>query len=287
MTAFIGSPLPYPLFSIVNTLIGVFIFFLVAGLGVFYTNTWWVQYLPIASVSQSPSWFPSLSTSRRSLIHVTDSDTLFRQHGCGIQRDKDPDTREDTRCRRLQAVLAPLPGDLLLPHLRRLLRRPVIRHRAHGHLPRPRDRRALEAGTEPGRRRPSQDDAQVQGHAELVVLCTVCCLVRPVSRHCPGLGHPSDVVGADRRVPALHCLPRPHRHDPGHHKHAARAQRADRVHGWLHASGTAHCHDALQDLWLHHDGSSSVFHSGYEVWSLPQGSGESNRSLHFRSSSNY
>ena len=55
MTAFIGSPLPYPLFSIVNTLIGVFIFFLVAGLGVFYTNTWWVQYLPIASVSQSPS----------------------------------------------------------------------------------------------------------------------------------------------------------------------------------------------------------------------------------------
>lgn len=55
MTAFIGSPLPYPLFSIVNTLIGVFIFFLVAGLGVFYTNTWWVQYLPIASVSQPPS----------------------------------------------------------------------------------------------------------------------------------------------------------------------------------------------------------------------------------------
>jgi hypothetical protein len=55
MTAFIGSPLPYPLFSIVNTLIGVVIFFLVAGLGVFYTNAWWVQYLPIASVSQSPS----------------------------------------------------------------------------------------------------------------------------------------------------------------------------------------------------------------------------------------
>lgn len=51
MTAFVGSPLPYPLFSIVNTLIGVIIFFLITGLGVFYTNTWWVQYLPIASVS--------------------------------------------------------------------------------------------------------------------------------------------------------------------------------------------------------------------------------------------
>lgn len=50
MTAFIGSPLPYPLFSIVNTLIGVVIFFLITGLGVFYTNTWWTQYLPIASV---------------------------------------------------------------------------------------------------------------------------------------------------------------------------------------------------------------------------------------------
>lgn len=70
MTAFIGSPLPYPLFSIVNTLIGVFIFFLVAGLGVFYTNTWWVQYLPIASVSQSPSWFPPFL--RQTLTYVCD-----------------------------------------------------------------------------------------------------------------------------------------------------------------------------------------------------------------------
>lgn len=56
MTAFVGSPLPYPLFSIVNTLIGVVIFFLITGLGVFYTNTWWVQYLPIASVSKPIFW---------------------------------------------------------------------------------------------------------------------------------------------------------------------------------------------------------------------------------------
>lgn len=56
MTAFVGSPLPYPLFSIVNTLIGVVIFFLITGLGVFYTNTWWVQYLPIASVSNPIFW---------------------------------------------------------------------------------------------------------------------------------------------------------------------------------------------------------------------------------------
>lgn len=69
MTAFIGSPLPYPLFSIVNTLIGVFIFFLVTGFGVYYTNTWWVQYLPIASVSPSPSWFLS-SLSRATHSHI-------------------------------------------------------------------------------------------------------------------------------------------------------------------------------------------------------------------------
>lgn len=58
MTAFVGSPLPYPLFSIVNTLIGVIIFFLITGLGIFYTNTWWVQYMPIASVSTLPIKFP-------------------------------------------------------------------------------------------------------------------------------------------------------------------------------------------------------------------------------------
>lgn len=73
MTAFIGSPLPYPLFSIVNTLIGVFIFFLVAGLGVFYTNTWWVQYLPIASVSQSSSrCSPFLRQAVKPLTYICD-----------------------------------------------------------------------------------------------------------------------------------------------------------------------------------------------------------------------
>jgi len=49
MTAFIGSPLPYPLFSIVNTTIGTIVFFLIAGLGVKYTGAWYQDYLPIAS----------------------------------------------------------------------------------------------------------------------------------------------------------------------------------------------------------------------------------------------
>lgn len=49
ITAFIGSPLPYPFFSIVNTLAGVIIFFLIGGLGVKYSNTWSLGYLPIAS----------------------------------------------------------------------------------------------------------------------------------------------------------------------------------------------------------------------------------------------
>lgn len=51
MTAFIGSPLPYPMFAIVNTTIGVVIFFLIAGLGVKYTGTWHQDYLPISSTS--------------------------------------------------------------------------------------------------------------------------------------------------------------------------------------------------------------------------------------------
>ncbi|KAH8898232.1 small oligopeptide transporter, OPT family [Thozetella sp. PMI_491] len=49
ITAYIGSPLPYPFFAIVNTLIGVVVFFLIPGLGVKYTNTWYSDYLPIAS----------------------------------------------------------------------------------------------------------------------------------------------------------------------------------------------------------------------------------------------
>lgn len=49
MTAFIGSPLPYPFFAIVNTTIGVIIFFLIAGLGVKYTGAWGQDYLPISS----------------------------------------------------------------------------------------------------------------------------------------------------------------------------------------------------------------------------------------------
>lgn len=49
MTAFIGSPLPYPLFAIINTTIGVVIFFLIAGLGVKYTGAFFQDYLPISS----------------------------------------------------------------------------------------------------------------------------------------------------------------------------------------------------------------------------------------------
>lgn len=84
MTAFIGSPLPYPLFSIVNTLIGVFIFFLVAGLGVFYTNTWWVQYLPIASVSDiiaimAPPFYAGLLTHACDRLRHTLSTTRARR----------------------------------------------------------------------------------------------------------------------------------------------------------------------------------------------------------------
>jgi len=51
MTAFIGSPLPYPMFALVNTTIGVILFFLVAGLGVKYTGMWYQDYLPISSTS--------------------------------------------------------------------------------------------------------------------------------------------------------------------------------------------------------------------------------------------
>ncbi len=49
MTAYIGSPLPYPMWSIVNTTIGVVIFFLIAGVGVKYTGAYYQDYLPIAS----------------------------------------------------------------------------------------------------------------------------------------------------------------------------------------------------------------------------------------------
>jgi hypothetical protein len=51
MTAWVGSPLPYPFFAIVNTTIGVVIFFLFAGLGVKYTGAWYSDYLPISSAS--------------------------------------------------------------------------------------------------------------------------------------------------------------------------------------------------------------------------------------------
>jgi OPT family small oligopeptide transporter len=49
VTAWMGSPLPYPMFSIVNTTAGVIIFFLLAGIGVKYTHVWGYDYLPIAS----------------------------------------------------------------------------------------------------------------------------------------------------------------------------------------------------------------------------------------------
>ncbi|RFU29829.1 hypothetical protein B7463_g6494, partial [Scytalidium lignicola] len=49
MTAWVGSPLPYPMFSIVNTTIGVVLFFLISGLGVKYTGAYYSDYLPISS----------------------------------------------------------------------------------------------------------------------------------------------------------------------------------------------------------------------------------------------
>ena len=49
VTGYIGSPLIYPFFAIVNTLIGVVIFFVLGGLGVKYTHAWYGDYLPIAS----------------------------------------------------------------------------------------------------------------------------------------------------------------------------------------------------------------------------------------------
>lgn len=49
ITAWVGSPLPYPLFSILNTLAGVILFFLIAGIGVKFTGAWYQDYLPIAS----------------------------------------------------------------------------------------------------------------------------------------------------------------------------------------------------------------------------------------------
>lgn len=60
ITAFVGSPLPYPFFAIVNTLIGVVVFFLFAGLGLKYTGGWYQDYLPISSVS--PALHPRLNT---------------------------------------------------------------------------------------------------------------------------------------------------------------------------------------------------------------------------------
>ena len=49
ISGFLGSPLLYPFFSIVNTLIGLFIFFILAGLGLKYNHAWYYDYLPIAS----------------------------------------------------------------------------------------------------------------------------------------------------------------------------------------------------------------------------------------------
>jgi len=54
MTAWVGSPLVFPLFCIANTVIGVVIFFIIAGAGMKFTNTLWADYLPIASVSFLP-----------------------------------------------------------------------------------------------------------------------------------------------------------------------------------------------------------------------------------------
>lgn len=51
ITGFVTSPLPYPFFAIVNTLIGVIIFFLIAGLGIKYTGAYYSDYLPISSTS--------------------------------------------------------------------------------------------------------------------------------------------------------------------------------------------------------------------------------------------
>ncbi|ORY58552.1 OPT oligopeptide transporter protein-domain-containing protein [Pseudomassariella vexata] len=64
MTAFVGSPLPYPLFSIVNTLIGVVIFFLIGGLGVKYTGAWSSDYLPIASTGSFDNTGKAYNVSR-------------------------------------------------------------------------------------------------------------------------------------------------------------------------------------------------------------------------------
>jgi OPT family small oligopeptide transporter len=64
MTAFVGSPLPYPFFAIVNTTIGVIIFFLLAGLGVKYTGTWYSDYLPIASTHSFDNTGKSYNVSR-------------------------------------------------------------------------------------------------------------------------------------------------------------------------------------------------------------------------------
>ncbi|RDW75767.1 putative small oligopeptide opt family protein [Coleophoma crateriformis] len=46
---YVTSPLPYPLFTIVNTVIGVVVFFLIGGLGIKYTGAWYTDYLPISS----------------------------------------------------------------------------------------------------------------------------------------------------------------------------------------------------------------------------------------------
>lgn len=52
------------MFAIVNTLIGVFIFFIVTALGVYYTNTYWTQYLPIASVHSFDNTGATYNVSR-------------------------------------------------------------------------------------------------------------------------------------------------------------------------------------------------------------------------------
>lgn len=63
-TAWMGSPLVYPMFALVNTTIGVVLFFLLLGVVIKYTGTYYQDYLPIASDSSFDNTGATYNVSR-------------------------------------------------------------------------------------------------------------------------------------------------------------------------------------------------------------------------------
>jgi OPT family small oligopeptide transporter len=64
ISGYVGSPLIPPFHAIVNTLIGIFVFFIFASMGIHFSGTWFADYLPVQSSESYDNTGAVYNTSR-------------------------------------------------------------------------------------------------------------------------------------------------------------------------------------------------------------------------------